>query len=279
MQRIVHFFDTCLSKSWTNPKLQDMISFSLTGSYHEWHGIGTNPIQYSPVNKSEKNMNEVIIHTTDLTRIFASEELETTAVNHVNLRVEKGEFVAVMGPSGCGKTTLLNMLGLIDRCTSGSYRFMGTHIENLSENRLTMLRRGNIGFIFQNYNLVEELNVEENVELPLLFSGMPGKDRRARVHELLQQLKLGHRGHHHPQQLSGGQQQRVAFARAIAGEPVLLLADEPTGNLDSKNGLMIMDLLADYNRRGGTVFMVTHSARDASFAQRIIHLHDGAIKE
>lgn len=222
-------------------------------------------------------MSGAIIQTRELNRTFITDELETVAVNHVNISIEQGEFVAVMGPSGCGKTTLLNLLGLIDRPTSGSYRFRGEEITKLTENQLTRIRRGNMGFIFQNYNLVDELSVSENVELPLIFSGFRRKERRSRVMEILEQLKLSHRGAHHPQQLSGGQQQRIAFARALAARPTLLLADEPTGNLDSKNGLMILELLDIFNREGGTVMMVTHSPRDASYAHRTIHLLDGAI--
>ena len=223
-------------------------------------------------------MSESFIRTEKLTKIFRTDEAETTAVNRVTLDIEPGEFVAVMGPSGCGKTTLLNMLGLIEKPTSGSYFFHGTEVAGLSEKQLTSLRRGKIGYIFQHYNLVDELTIGENVELPLIFQGISRKNRKSEVTQILEELKLGHRNSHRPQQLSGGQQQRVAFARAIAGNPLLVLADEPTGNLDSNNGLMIMELLAEYNRKGGTILMVTHAPRDASFAQRIIHLHDGAIQ-
>jgi putative ABC transport system ATP-binding protein len=222
-------------------------------------------------------MAEPLIRARQITKIFQTDELETTAVNQVTLQVETGEFAAVMGPSGCGKTTLLNMLGLIDRPTSGSYLFNGAEVTGFSEKQLTRLRRGNIGYIFQNYNLVDELTVLENVELPLIFRGIPRKQRHIEARKILGELKIEHRTSHRPQQLSGGQQQRVAFARAVAGNPMLVLADEPTGNLDSKNGLMIMEMLAQYNRKGGTILMVTHSPRDASFAQRIIHLADGAI--
>ncbi len=223
-------------------------------------------------------MEELLIQTENLTKSFLTEELETTAVRNINLQIEKGEFVAVMGPSGCGKTTLLNLLGLIDRPTSGTYSYKGEGAESLTENQMTRLRRGNMGFIFQNFNLVDELNVAENVELPLIFMGVKRKERRKRVGAILNSLKMGHRSSHYPQQLSGGQQQRVAFARAIVNQPSLLLADEPTGNLDSKNGLMMLDLLAEHNRDGGTIIMVTHSPKDASYAHRCIHLHDGQIK-
>lgn len=222
-------------------------------------------------------MEEILIQTENLTRSYLSEDLETTAVRNASLRISQGEFVAVMGPSGCGKTTLLNMLGLIDRPSSGAYSFQGTKVNGLSENQLTRMRRGHMGFIFQNYNLVEELNVQENVELPLIFMGVNRKERRRRSSEILDSLKLGHRSSHYPTQLSGGQQQRVAFARAIINQPQLILADEPTGNLDSRNSVMMMDLLTEHNRQGGTIIMVTHSQKDASYAHRIIKLLDGEI--
>lgn len=223
-------------------------------------------------------MGEILIQTENLTKSFLTEELETTAIRNINLQIEKGEFVAVMGPSGCGKTTLLNLLGLIDRPTSGNYTYNGGRANSLNEKQMTSLRRGNMGFIFQNFNLVDELNVVENVELPLIFMGVKRKERRKKVHEILDRLKMGHRSSHYPQQLSGGQQQRVAFARAIVNQPNLILADEPTGNLDSKNGLMMLDLLAEHNREGGTIVMVTHSPKDASYAHRTIHLLDGEIR-
>ncbi len=222
-------------------------------------------------------MGELLIQTQTLTRRFLTEEVETTAINNINLEVEKGEFVAVMGPSGCGKSTLLNMLGLIDRPSSGSYTFDGSPADSLSENQMTRIRRGNMGFIFQNFNLVDELNVMENVELPLVFMGIKRKERRDMAMEILDRLKISHRGSHYPQQLSGGQQQRVTFARALVTRPKLILADEPTGNLDSKNGLVILELLAEHNRNGGTVMMVTHSPKDASYAHRTLHLNDGQI--
>ena len=223
-------------------------------------------------------MGQIMIQTENLTKSFLTEEVETFAIRNITLKIEEGEFVAVMGPSGCGKTTLLNLLGLVDRPTSGSYSFNGGGTESLNENQMTRLRRGNMGFIFQNFNLVDELNVSENVELPLIFMGVRRKERKHRVAEILDRLKMGHRSSHYPQQLSGGQQQRVAFARAIVNQPSLLLADEPTGNLDSKNGWMMLDLLAEHNRDGGTIIMVTHSPKDASYAHRCIHLHDGQIK-
>jgi putative ABC transport system ATP-binding protein len=222
-------------------------------------------------------MEEIIIQTSNLTKQYITGEVETTAIRNINLTIEKGEFTAIMGPSGCGKSTLLNLLGLIDRPTSGSFLFNGTETWPLSEKSMTRIRRGKMGFVFQNYNLVEELNVAENVELPLIFMGTKRKERRERVAEILDRLKLGHRSLHYPQQLSGGQQQRVAFARAIVNQPLLLLADEPTGNLDSKNGSLLLDLLAEQNQDGTTILMVTHSRKDASYAHRIIRLHDGNI--
>jgi len=222
-------------------------------------------------------MGELIIQTKKLTKKYITREVETTAILDIDLSIEKGEFVAIMGPSGCGKSTLLNLLGLIDYPSSGNLSFNGTVIDSLSEKGKTRIRRGRMGFVFQNFNLVDELNVRENVELPLAFMGIKRRDRMERVTEILDNLKLGHRAQHYPQQLSGGQQQRVAFARAIVVNPLLLLADEPTGNLDSKNGTMIMDLLTEHNREGATVIMVTHSLKNASFAHRIINLHDGSI--
>jgi putative ABC transport system ATP-binding protein len=223
-------------------------------------------------------MKEWIIQTEKLTKTFLTGEVETMAIRNVDLRIEKGEFLAVMGPSGCGKSTLLNLLGLIDRPSSGSFSFNGTHAGSLSEKSMTRIRRGHMGFVFQNFNLVDELNVSENVELPLIFMGMKRRDRKDRVAEILDHLKLGHRSRHYPRQLSGGQQQRVAFARAIVNRPQLLLADEPTGNLDSRNGALILDLITERNRRGTTVLMVTHSKKYASYAHRIIHLHDGHLR-
>ena len=222
-------------------------------------------------------MGEIFIQTRELTKKFITREVETTAIRNINLGIEKGEFVAIMGPSGCGKSTLLNLLGLIDRPTSGSFSVNGFQADSLTEKKMTRIRRGYMGFVFQNFNLVDELNISENVELPLIFMGMKRRMRKERVAEILDHLKLGHRGTHYPQQLSGGQQQRVAFARAIANQPQLILADEPTGNLDSKNGSAIMELLTEHNRQGATVVMVTHSKKDASYAHRMVKLHDGVI--
>ena len=220
-----------------------------------------------------------MIRTNDLTKIFRTEEVETTALNKVNLHVKEGEYVAIMGPSGCGKSTLLNILGLLDNPTSGSYMFNGTEVANLRERDRTIFRKGNIGFVFQSFNLIDELNVYENVELPLIYMKMKAADRKKKVELALERMKIGHRAKHFPQQLSGGQQQRVAIARAVVANPKLILADEPTGNLDSKNGLEVINLLSELNKEGTTIVMVTHSDHDAGFAHRIVNLFDGQIVE
>ena len=218
-----------------------------------------------------------MIKIENLTKIFRTEEVETVALDGVCLSVEQGEFVAIMGPSGCGKSTLLNIMGLLDNPTSGSYILDGEEVGHLKESQRTSVRKGKIGFVFQSFNLIDELNVEENIELPLKYIGVPQKERRERVVEILRHLELSPRAKHYPQQLSGGQQQRVAIARAVVMNPKLILADEPTGNLDSKNGLEVMQLLTQLNNEGTTIVMVTHSQRDAGFAQRIINLLDGQI--
>jgi putative ABC transport system ATP-binding protein len=218
-----------------------------------------------------------MIKTNDLTKIFRTEEVETTALNKVTLHVKEGEYVAVMGPSGCGKSTLLNILGLLDNPSSGSYIFNGTEVANLKERDRTIFRKGNIGFVFQSFNLIDELNVYENVELPLIYLKMKSADRKKRVEDVLERMKIGHRAKHFPQQLSGGQQQRVAIARAVVANPKLILADEPTGNLDSKNGIEVINLLTELNKEGTTIIMVTHSDRDASYAHRIVNLFDGQV--
>jgi putative ABC transport system ATP-binding protein len=218
-----------------------------------------------------------MIKTNDLTKIFRTEEVETTALNKVTLSVKEGEYVAVMGPSGCGKSTLLNILGLLDNPTSGSYVFNGTEVANLKERDRTIFRKGNIGFVFQSFNLIDELNVYENVELPLIYLKMKSSDRKKRVENVLERMKIGHRAKHFPQQLSGGQQQRVAIARAVVANPKLILADEPTGNLDSKNGIEVINLLTELNKEGTTIIMVTHSDRDAGYAHRIVNLFDGQV--
>jgi putative ABC transport system ATP-binding protein len=218
-----------------------------------------------------------MIKTNDLTKVFRTEEVETTALNKVTLNVKEGEYVAVMGPSGCGKSTLLNILGLLDNPTSGSYIFNGTEVANLKERDRTIFRKGNIGFVFQSFNLIDELNVYENVELPLIYLKMKAGERKKSVEDVLERMKIGHRAKHFPQQLSGGQQQRVAIARAVVANPKLILADEPTGNLDSKNGIEVINLLTELNKEGTTIIMVTHSDRDAGYAHRIVNLFDGQV--
>ena len=203
--------------------------------------------------------------------------MQTTSLNGVSLEVNDGEFVAIMGPSGCGKSTLLNIIGLIDTPTTGTYLLNGKDVSTLTENERTDIRKGVIGFVFQSFNLIDELNVNENVELPLLYMGVPAKERKERVLEVLRRMNMSQRGKHLPSQLSGGQQQRVAIARAVIGNPKIILADEPTGNLDSKNGLEVMELLSQLNAEGTTVIMVTHSQHDAAYANRIINLYDGQI--
>lgn len=218
-----------------------------------------------------------MIKTNDLTKVFRTEEVETTALDRVSLHVKEGEYVAVMGPSGCGKSTLLNILGLLDNPSSGSYIFNGTEVANLRERDRTIFRKGNIGFVFQSFNLIDELNVYENVELPLIYLKMKTAERKQRVEEVLERMKISHRAKHFPQQLSGGQQQRVAIARAVVANPKLILADEPTGNLDSKNGVEVINLLSELNKEGTTIIMVTHNDRDAGYAHRVINLFDGQV--
>ena len=209
--------------------------------------------------------------------LFTTEDVQTKALNEVSLEIKKGEFVAIMGPSGCGKSTLLNILGTLDSSTSGKYFFDGKEIDKMSESQLTSFRKGNIGFVFQNFNLIDELTVYENVELPLDYLNSKKSERKKKVMEVLERMNIAHRAGHFPQQLSGGQQQRVAIARAVVTDCPLILADEPTGNLDSTNGLEVMELLSELNRQGTTVVIVTHSQRDAKFAHRVIHLLDGRI--
>ena len=213
----------------------------------------------------------------NLQKIFRTEEIETIALNGVSFEIKDGEFVAIMGPSGCGKSTLLNILGLLDNPTAGHYWFGDTEVGNLKERDRTRFRKGNIGFIFQSFNLIDELNVFENVELPLKYLNMGARERKERVTAMLKRMNISHRAHHFPQQLSGGQQQRVAIARACVCRPKLILADEPTGNLDSKNGREVMSLLCELNAEGTTIVMVTHSPKDAAIAQRTIDLFDGQI--
>ncbi|MDO8897549.1 MAG: ABC transporter ATP-binding protein [Bacteroidales bacterium] len=218
-----------------------------------------------------------MIKSEKLSKIFRTDEVETTALNEVSFEIQRGEFVAIMGPSGCGKSTLLNILGLLDNPSSGSYFFLGKDVSKSTERQRASMRKHNIGFVFQNFNLIDELTVFENVELPLIYLGMPSKERRVRVEEVLNQMQIGHRAKHFPLQLSGGQQQRVAVARAVIAKPALILADEPTGNLDSAHGEEVMNLLNDLNVNGTTIIMVTHSQRDAEYSQRVIRLFDGQI--
>ena len=218
-----------------------------------------------------------MIKTIGLSKIFRTENVQTTALNEVNIEINRGEFVAIMGPSGCGKSTLLNILGLLDNPTSGELWFLGQEVSRFSENSRTDLRNGIIGFVFQSFNLIDELTVFENVELPLLYAGVPVRERVERVNCALERMQIAHRTEHYPQQLSGGQQQRVAIARAIVTNPHLILADEPTGNLDSINGNEVMALLKELNSEGATVVMVTHSEENAREAGRIVRMMDGCI--
>lgn len=218
-----------------------------------------------------------MIKLKDIKKVFSTETVETWALREVNLEVKEGEFVAIMGPSGCGKSTLLNILGLLDTPTEGTYILNGKDVSKLTENERTDLRKGVIGFVFQSFNLIDELDVYENIELPLLYMGIPSKQRKERVEAVMNRMAITHRKKHFPSQLSGGQQQRVAIARAVLPNPKIILADEPTGNLDSKNGKEVLDLLCDLHKRGTTIIMVTHSQHDASYADRIINLYDGQI--
>jgi putative ABC transport system ATP-binding protein len=218
-----------------------------------------------------------MIKTTNLKKVYTTEEVETTALNNVNFEVREGEFVAIMGPSGCGKSTLLNILGLLDNLSDGEYTFIDQEVSRYSEKQRANLRKANIGFVFQSFNLIDELTVFENVELPLLYLGSSSADRKRRVDEVLEQMQIMHRRNHFPQQLSGGQQQRAAVARAIVAKPKLILADEPTGNLDSIHGEEVMKILAQLHEEGTTIVMVTHSPAYAEYGHRLIHLFDGHI--
>ena len=218
-----------------------------------------------------------MIKIENLEKVFRTEEIETVALNKVSFEVKQGEFVAVMGPSGCGKSTLLNILGLLDNPTDGHYWLDGQDVGSLRESQRTQVRKGQIGFVFQSFNLIDELTVEQNIELPLKYLGVPKKERHERAVEMMRRMAISHRSIHYPQQLSGGQQQRVAIARAVICNPKLILADEPTGNLDSKNGREVMKLLTELNAEGTTIVMVTHSQKDAAVAQRTINLFDGQI--
>lgn len=218
-----------------------------------------------------------MIKLTNVSKVFRTSEVETVALDRVSLEIKQGEFIAIMGPSGCGKSTLLNILGLLDGATSGSYSLSGHEVSGLSERERTRVRKGQIGFVFQSFNLIDEMTVAENVALPLVYLGLNQRERNRRVSEILDRVAISHRVGHFPSQLSGGQQQRVAIARATVVNPLLILADEPTGNLDTRNGSEVMGLLSELNSQGATIVMVTHSERDASFAHRTIHLLDGKI--
>ena len=218
-----------------------------------------------------------MIRTSNLKKVYLTEEIETTALNNVNFEVSEGEFVSIMGPSGCGKSTLLNLIGLLDNPSDGQYHFLDHEVSKYSERQRANLRKHNIGFVFQSFNLIDELTVFENVELPLLYQKVGARERKTRVEAILDQIQIMHRRNHFPQQLSGGQQQRVAVARAVVGNPKLILADEPTGNLDSSHGEEVMDMLVKLNEKGTTVIMVTHSPAYAEYGNRIVHLFDGQI--
>jgi len=218
-----------------------------------------------------------MIKLNKLSKVYRTDEIESTALNEVSFEINQGEFVSIMGPSGCGKSTLLNILGMLDKPESGSYEFLGKEVANLNEKGRSEVRKKNIGFIFQNFNLIDELTVFENIELPLIYNKVPASERKQRVNELIEKIGISHRTSHFPQQLSGGQQQRVAVARALITKPPLILADEPTGNLDSSHGNEVMELLCGLHEDGTTVVMVTHSSHDASYSQRIINLLDGQV--
>lgn len=218
-----------------------------------------------------------MIRTEGLTKLYRTDEIETMAINDVHIWIRKGEFVSIMGPSGCGKTTLLNILGMIDHSTMGSYFLFDKDVSRISERKRANIRKANIGFIFQNFNLIDELDVYENVELPLIYNGLKGRVRKKKVLEMLEKMNMMHRRNHYPQQLSGGQQQRVAVARAVITQPALILADEPTGNLDTSHGDEVMRALTDLNEEGSTIIMVTHSQRNAEYGHRIIRLLDGKV--
>lgn len=218
-----------------------------------------------------------MIETKNLTKIFQTEEIETTAVNDVNIKINDGEFVSIMGPSGCGKSTLLNILGMLDTPSRGEYWFLDQNMSNLTEKKRAEIRKNNIGFVFQSFNLIDELNVEENIELPLIYMKLGSSERKKKVEKIMNRMAIVPRRKHFPQQLSGGQQQRVAVARALVSDPKFILADEPTGNLDSKNGDEVMNMLSELNKEGTTIVMVTHSPSYAEYSNRIIHLFDGKV--
>jgi putative ABC transport system ATP-binding protein len=219
-----------------------------------------------------------MVHLEKIIKSYRTEEIETTAINELDLEIKEGEFVAIMGPSGCGKSTLLNVVGMLDQADSGNYLFEGQNVVGKKKKELANIRKKNLGFIFQNFNLIDELSVFENVELPLLYNGVGSAERKNRVMETLEKMEIAHRSNHFPTQLSGGQQQRVAISRALVVKPKLILADEPTGNLDSKNGTEVMNLLKELNSQGATILMVTHSASDAKYADRTVYLKDGKVE-
>lgn len=223
------------------------------------------------------DLGETMIDIQDLTKRYRTDEVETTALNNVSLKIKRGEFVSMMGPSGCGKSTLLNAIGLLDTQDSGLYIFQNQEVTTFSERERSNLRKQNIGFIFQNFNLIDELTIFENIELPLIYLNIPKAERQNRIHEVMKKMDIVHRKDHYPTQLSGGQQQRTAIARAVVTKPALLLADEPTGNLDSKNGKEVMEIISSLHQDGSTVIMVTHSEHDARYSERIIRLFDGQI--
>ena len=224
-------------------------------------------------------MTEPVIKLDGLTKVFLTDEVETHALSGIHLEILRGDYISIAGPSGCGKSTLLSILGLLDSPSDGGYTLNGRPVQELTHSERARVRNREIGFIFQAFNLIGDLTVYENVELPLTYRGMPSSERRKRVHEALEKVEMAHRMNHYPSQLSGGQQQRVAVARALGGQPSILLADEPTGNLDSRNGGAVMDLLKELHQEGATICMVTHDPRYASFADRTIHLFDGRIVE
>ncbi len=227
--------------------------------------------------KNTNTKNRTMIKIENLVKIYRTEEIETTALNALSLDVKEGEFVSIMGTSGCGKSTLLNIIGLLDTPNDGSYLFDGEEVANYNEKQRSGIRKANIGFVFQNFNLIDELSVFENLELPLIYNKVPSKERKSRVNAILERVGIAHRAKHFPLQLSGGQQQRVAVARALVTNPKLILADEPTGNLDSKSGNEVMELLSELHAQGSTIIMVTHSSYDAKFSSRTITLKDGEI--
>ena len=218
-----------------------------------------------------------MISLTDIKKVYRTDEIETSALNSVSIDIKRGEFVSIMGPSGCGKSTLLNVLGMLDKADGGSYKFLDHEITDMNEKKRSEIRKSNIGFVFQNFNLIEELSVYENIELPLIYSSIGAAERRKRVNEIIERVGISHRAKHFPQQLSGGQQQRVAVARALVSRPNLILADEPTGNLDSSHGNEVMELICELNEEGTTIVMVTHSSHDAAYSSRIINLLDGEV--